>query len=193
MERLIVRGVDLTRLFDVPYAANRHPGTTSVDEFLLNPQLGANCQLFALGVLRKAGLYIDDRIPMDQGGRLGSKELWLDMKYTKLMIAGYGCPEVLWELFLMGELRVFDIYFFLPPGIDLCGKDLGLDEDLFKKFHIAIFTGFDFAGHDLGSGPQRAFLHNAKPGPSSLWSIKDFKEKGYKMFGVKRPIHRMPC
>lgn len=187
-EKLVVRGVELTDLLGVPYGASRHPGNISVDEFLANPKLGANCQLLGLGAVRRGGFYINETLPMDQGGRFGSKELWLDTQYTKLVIGGWCPPQILWKLFLAGELHVFDIYFFLPPSVDLRGNDTDTDEELFKKLHIAIFTGFDFGGHELGSDPRRAFLHNAKPGPSALWSMNDFEEKGYRLFGVKRPI-----
>lgn len=190
MEELVVKGVELTEFLGIPYVGSRHPGNIPVEDFLANPELGANCQLFTLGVLRIAGFYIDEKLPMDQGGRFGSKELWLDTKYTKLVIVGWCSAKVLWELFLEGEMCVFDIYFFLPPCIDLRSESFDTDEDLFKKLHIAIFTEFDLAGYGPGSGPQRPFFHNAKPGPSALWSLKDFEGKGYILYGVKRPIQR---
>ena len=189
MKKLVVKGVDLTELLGVPYETSRHPGNVSVEEFLANPERGANCQLFALGVLRKVGFDINDQMPMNQGERFGSKELWLDVKYTKLVVGVWCAREILWELFLKDKLRVYDIYFFVPPGVDFHDKDLS-DDVLFKKFHTAIFTGYDFAGHAPGDEPQKALLHNAKPGPSALWSMGNFEERGYTLFGVKRPIRR---
>jgi hypothetical protein len=194
VEKLIVQGVDITDLLGMPYEAGRHPGNTSVDEFLADPSGGANCQLFALGVLRKAGFSIDDKMPMDQGERFGSKEFWLDTRYTKLVTGGWRflqARQSMRRLLFGGKLRVFDIYFFLPPGIDLRGENPDTDEDLFKKFHIAIFTGFDFDGREDFSNLSRVFFHNAKPGPSAVWSMRDFEEKGYTLFGVKRPIRKI--
>ncbi len=191
MEKLIVKGVDLSEFIGIRYEISRHPGNTSVDEFLADTSGGANCQLFTLGVERKAGFYIDDQLSMEPDGRFGSRELWLDTKYTKCVIGGwYRRPNILWDLFCEGELSVFDIYFFLPPGINFSGENVYTDDDLFKKFHTAVFIGFDFGGSGLVSNLRRAFLHNAKPGPSATWSLEDFKESGYTLFGVKRPICR---
>lgn len=188
MGKLIVEGVDLTPFLGIPYVASRHPGNVSVEEFLANPQLGANCQLFALGVLRKGGFYIDGQLPMDQEERFGSKELWLDTTHTKRVVGGLGLfrPEDLFRLFLDGETRFWDIYFFLPP----CLGELDTDENLFKKLHVAVFIGFDFIGRGTSEDQNKGFLHNAKPGPSVPWSLRDFHDRNYSLFGVKRPLLR---
>ncbi|MFY9457721.1 MAG: hypothetical protein WAP23_02220 [Candidatus Spechtbacterales bacterium] len=188
MERLVVEGVNLTEFLGIPYVASRHPGNILVDDFLANPGLGANCQLFALGVLRKAGFYVDEKLPMDQGGRFGSRELWLDCEYTEVVKEGTCSPEVLMGLFFDDKLQPFDIYFFLPPGTHPFDAGLLGRRELLKKLHIAVWMGFVETGKGGYASP---WLHNAKPNPSVLWSRKDFDDAGYFLFGVKRPIRRV--
>lgn len=189
MEKLIVEGIDFTEFLGIPYVGSRHPGNISVDEFLANPRLGANCQLLTLGVESRANYLISPAIQMDQEGRFGSKELWLDTECTGLVASGGLSAKALWLLFLLDELKVFDIYFFWPPGVCFSKTISDIDPELFKKLHTAVWMGF--VDTDKG-GYVSLWLHNAKPGPSALWPMQEFHDRNYSLFGVKRPTVSMP-
>src|SRR3989338_8153833 len=116
-ERVIIGGVDLTDLVGVPYVSSRHPGNVSVREFLENPNLGSNCQLLTLGVLARAGFFIPSAIRMDQGGRFGSQELWLDDVWTKRIFCRDSLnTKIRWFNGIF--CAEFDIFFFWPPGFE---------------------------------------------------------------------------
>ena len=191
MEKLIVDGIDLTEFLGVPYAASRHPGNVSVDEFLSDPRIGANCQLFALGVLRKAGFYIDDQLPMDQGERFGSRELWLDIKFTDAIVADDQSAQRNINILLNtggAHLNAVDIEFYFPPGYWSSETLNNVREEDLKRLHVALRLG---RIEGWGSDNPCRILHNAKPGPSALWTLKDFHDMGYLLFGIKRPICRI--
>lgn len=178
MDKLIVQGVNLVEFRGVPYVASRHPGNVSIDEFIANPELGANCQLFMLGILRRVGSCIDDKSFIDQGERFGSKELWLDTQFTQV-IAEKEVTENIESLWAI-PLEEFDIYFFAPRGMNPRPNQ----EEL-KKLHPAMRLG---RIEEWENGNHYRILHNAKPGPSALWTMRDFYQKGYSLFGIKRPI-----
>ncbi len=186
MEKLVVDGIDLSNLVGIRYDASRHPGSVRIDEFLKNPQLGSNCQLLVLGALEKAGFYIGSQIKMDQGERFGSQELWTDKIYTKLLLSVTERPigilnidAALYRISLEGcAHEFFNIFFFWPPG----WNPLSLPYD-YKKMHIGVSVGLI---KEEGSDPF--ILHNAKPGPSNLWTLKDFVANKYFPFGVKRAL-----
>lgn len=187
MDQSIVGGVDLPELQGVPYVGARHPGNTSVEKFLATLEQGGNCELLALGAVRKGGFYINDELSMDQGGRFGSKELWLDTQYTEVVTRGRVFPELFEHVFSVDKLKIFDIYFFLPPGVRSSATSSQIDPELLKKCHIAVWMGFVETGK---GGPTSLWLHNAKPGPSALWTMQDFLDRQYSLFGVKRPTRR---
>lgn len=188
-EQLIADGVDLTKLRGVIYRGPRHPGNTSVEKFLATLEQGGNCQLLALGAVRMGGFYIDDPFPIDQEDRFGSKELWLDTQYTEVVESGGLSHETLQHLLLDGKLHAFDIYFFLPPGVCPPAAGSDIDPELLKKLHVAVWMGFVEV---CKGGSVSLWLHNARPGPSALWTLEDFCNRGYSLFAVKRPTCRMP-
>lgn len=167
-----------------------------MEDFLLNPESGANCQLLALGVLRRAEFYIDDTLPMDEGGRFGSKELWEDRVWTTELFTQHEVfyvlqrRPVLSPAFIIAAARPFQIFFFWPkeanPNLSRCLPDL-------KRLHVGICVSRGIAENPLS--PQKALpeptapliLHNAKPGPSCLWTLEDFEEHGYSFYGAKKP------
>lgn len=172
MERLVVEGVDLTKFLDIPYVGRRHPENVSVAEFLSNPELGSNCQLFALGVLAYAGFQIEESSP--EGGRMGSRELWLRNSFTHYVVS----EDI---RYLAKELKPFDILFFFP-------KDASPWE--LERLHIGIYIG-EVDGFDS----PNCVLHNhdmGGPGSVEVWYLEQFEacEKRYWFRGAKRPIYR---
>ncbi len=174
MGKLIVEGVDLTEFLGVPYVASRHPGNTSVQEFVNNPKLGANCELFSSGIRRKRGFHVD---------QMRSIEMWHDTNFTvEVNEAPY---------------EPYDCFLFLPKGADphkLIEEVKNFHElpendiNELKKFHQAVYIG---PSHDdYRSG---LFLHLPKPGPSCVWQFEDFakSEKEYWLFKVKRPVLKL--
>lgn len=168
---LVIAGIDFRRFLNVPYAASRHPGNTNIQAFLDLPEQGANCELFALAAVRLAGFYVEEK---------RSIELWHDTKFTK---------EVKEE----GVHELFDIFFFLPKGVDPHKVEdevlLGLyncDLNELKKFHLGVYIG------EVG-GEKDCLLHLPKPGPSAVWPLSYFakSEKEYWIFKVKRPVIRL--
>ena len=180
MGKLVVEGVDLTKFLGIPYVGSRHPGNVSIEEFLAHPELGANCQLFTLGVLARAGFSIDYKLPMDRGERLGSKELWMDDTRTRKVAVIEGEWTLANEISLCREAsRTFNLFFFWPKGV----YPQNLPSD-FKKLHVGICVGSLTATH------SHDVLHNAKPGPSSVWRLGDFFRSGYRPYGIKRHTYR---
>lgn len=158
---LVVEGVDLSDLLEVPYVGRRHPGNVALQDFLENPKTGANCQLFALGVLDIAGFLLDPG--------MRSSELWLDCDFTERIQAD--CLE----LMAHSHLEAFDIVFFMP-------KDA--DPNDFKKLHVGLYLG------NPSCGFYKSVLHNARPGPSCIWPYERFaqSDRQYTLLGAKRPM-----
>lgn len=194
MERLVVAGIDLTEFLKIPYVGRRHPGSVSVEEFLADPKAGSNCQLLALGVLKKAGFHIGD-VKMDQNERVGSKELWDDGLFTKKL---FDVSEFGGFLASMGEAlalaeaaQPFNIFFFWPPEANPCHRSVSPD---FKRLHIGICVrGIDIKDMASGKGelPEPLILHNFYPGPSGLWTFDDFEAREYSLYGAKQPTIRL--
>lgn len=182
MKEFIINDIDFSEFVGIPYVASRHPGSVSVDEFLKNPRVGSNCQLLALGVLKKAGFYIG-KIRIDQRERLGSRELWLDTFYTRKVCsiekARYntlrlGAADYMRLLF--SECKPFSLVFFWPPGCE--------DGD-FRKLHVGVCVS------KVNGCSEHRVLHNPREGPSVVWSISEFIEHGYFPYGIKHPRIRI--
>lgn len=173
MELLSVGGVDLTGFLGIPYNALRHPASESIEGFLAQRERGANCELFSLAFWWAAGFYVEPK---------RSIELWHDSSFT---------IEVSRD-----ECEIFDIFFFLPKGVDphKVVEDVlhgAYKEDLndLKKFHLAVYIG---PIAQYGFSP--CLLHLPKPGPSCIWPFESFvrSPKEYWLFKIKRPQRLKP-
>lgn len=178
MGKFAVAGIDLSRFVGVPYAGERHPGNTTIREFLDSCDEGSNCELFALAVLRLAGFSVEEK---------RSIELWHDMDFTL-------------EVKEDGLYELFDLFFFLPKGADphkveeevlrglySQGSTLhNVDPNELKKFHLGVYIG------SIG-GETDCIVHLPKPGPSAIWPLSYFgeSEKKYWLFKVKRAIKKL--
>ncbi|OGZ57708.1 MAG: hypothetical protein A3B96_00555 [Candidatus Spechtbacteria bacterium RIFCSPHIGHO2_02_FULL_43_15b] len=166
----VIGKVDISDLLGIPYNLKRHPGNISVSEFLENPQLGSNCQLFVLGLLKRAGFDFElDCI------RIGSKELWERNGFSEFVFAANREDTDDFSNHSADANRPFDIFFFWCPGVKLAGNA----ED-FKKLHLGIFAG-------VNDGREIMIIHNPRDGNSCIWNLTDFFKQGYQLFGVKRP------
>lgn len=176
MEKLVVAGIDLSGLLNVPYAGGRHPLKITILEFLLSLGEGANCELFALAILRIAGFYVEEK---------RSIELWHDTDFTV-------------EVEGVGPYQPFDIFFFLPRGADPHrveeevlkgffeeGGQNGIDLNELKRFHLGVYIG-------SVDSSEHCIFHLPKPGPSTIWPLEYFSrsDKEYWLFKVKRPFRK---
>ena len=166
-----VHGVDLSRFVGVPYDIRRHTESVPVEEFIENPELGSNCQLLVVGMLKLCGFNIDTPNTV---GRIGSKELWLYVGDEVLLVDRNDSSGYV-DYFIRGK-RAFDIFFFWPPGMQFTES---IDD--FKRLHVGIFLPVD-------CDKKVPILHNYKGGESGFWECEEFYRKDYKLFGVKRPI-----
>lgn len=188
MGELTIGGVDFSEFMGIPYEGSRHPGNVSVDEFLKNPKLGSNCQLLVLGVLKKASFDISG-IKMDQDERFGSKELWEDRLWTSEVLDGrhYDSPSIDFNeaISFMLAVQPFNIFFFSPPEEGNIDRTRPLK---LKRLHVGICTksANDLYEEDNTSPPY--IFHNPRPGPSCLWTFDDFEDRGYSLFGAKKPV-----